>query len=219
MRPNWLEIAELAEADSGGRVYLSAVSRLILLAAINADAASFFRWSGLSTEEKQSAKDALERAESELLMAKNLRWAKAIYSVPSGENGGTSLANQWQARPLNAIDGDLTLSGNGIVFPVGRWRITAVASGIAGAGAVNNLRLQMRSTLIPYAQSANYQLASASAYTAILDDVVNVTTNNLTLTLSQYINVGRATIGLGAPASIAGVNERYTVVVVQEIET
>lgn len=219
MRPDWLEIAELAATDNGGRVYLSAVSRLILLAAISGDAASFFRWSLLSAEEKQAAKDALERAESELLMAKNLRWAKAIYSVPSGENGGTSVANQWQERPLNAIDGDLTLSGNGIVFPVGRWRITAVASGLAGAGSVNNLKLQMRSTLIPYAQSANYQFASASPYTAILDDVVNVTTNNLTLTLSQYINVGRATTGLGAPASIAGVNERYTVVVVQEVET
>jgi len=137
----------------------------------------------------------------------------------AGTEGGASISG-WQIRTLNSLDTNIpgvSLSGNtNLTLPPGRYRISASApSFMAG---------RHKATLYNVSSGA-HQIIGANGYTnagadsaesrSFIDGYLNLSASTV-FQIRHYTPTARGTWGLGLAAPGAGIQEVYTVVVIEK---
>lgn len=131
---------------------------------------------------------------------------------PSGTTPGSSAAAAWQTRNLNTEQFDTAnlavVAANQITLKAGTYYahilITMGRSGIQ-RGRLQNITagstLLLSSSMLPYSSDNSSPMLVTGRFTIAVDSVLEV----------QHYTTTAITAGLGAPTSIAGVDEVYTV--------
>lgn len=154
----------------------------------------------------------------------NLSKTKLFYAVSAGNSGGTTVANTWQMRPLNFVEGNVAAqlalnTGNGqITLQPGVWDIEVKAViGNAGNAKIRLFNISAGGTFATgtpqqpgTGEAGNGRLASLSCIRSVSSPTV--------IRLEQWSTYA-SSYGMGWPVSVDGLAEIYTTISLQLIDS
>ncbi len=156
-------------------------------------------------------------------------YAKYSYQVSSGTGGGTPTADAWTTRPLsNELYDDIgiTLASNQLTVPVGTFYMSSVQTFSSTDASISGVHCRLRNITDSTTDGifmSGFSPAGGSSFgvnyfVMMNKEKVVVSGSPKVFELQYFIDIARATTGLGQGYAAPGDTERYVEWIIEQVE-